>query len=289
MRVTELRMMQLSSRALERARHDVAKTGDAISSGRRVERPSDDPLAWAEGQRAAARTVTLEGQRRALVSSFEDLQATDSALDGMTQALQRMYEIAIQQANGTYSAADRNAAATEVGQLGELVLAAGNARASDGSHLFAGSQTAAAPFTANGTFVGDDAPHTLSIDGTNPEIRLSGQLLTAANGVDVMTLATDLSNALVNGDQAGITTAVTRLRTSLEQVAGVRAEVGSRMVVVETLDRTTEDLALSSEIRRERALDTDLFESASAWTRALSVLEAARSYADRLHDILRKR
>jgi flagellin-like hook-associated protein FlgL len=136
-RITESRIMQLASSAVSDARTRAAKAGEAVQTGRRVERPSDDPAAWATGARAAARKV-LSGERgQAMAHLMDGLAQTDDALGAIGESLTRAAEIGIQALNGTLSAADR-AAPVAGGEeaLGEVQGAVGqvaNVRAEAGA------------------------------------------------------------------------------------------------------------------------------------------------------------
>lgn len=57
MRITENRLLGMGTQASARARRELFEAADELSSGQRVDRPSDDPGAWARGQRLDRKSV----------------------------------------------------------------------------------------------------------------------------------------------------------------------------------------------------------------------------------------
>lgn len=100
---------------------DSAKAMGHISSGLRVSNAADDPY-------AVAKDATFNMQLRGLQKSNSNsqdaislIQTTDGALDGMTSALQRIRQLAVQSSNGTYNDENRKDAQLEVTNLRDEV------------------------------------------------------------------------------------------------------------------------------------------------------------------------
>ena len=113
MRVTESQLREIATSSLGKARSEVASASSQLTSGLRVGKPSDDPTAWAEGMRSDARKQALEARTAAQTRARDDLSATDAALGGFGDAIQKALELAVQGMNGSYSAADRLGLAAE--------------------------------------------------------------------------------------------------------------------------------------------------------------------------------
>ena len=95
----------------------IGKDIEKLSSGMRINRAGDDAsgLAVSEKMRSQIRGLNQAGQNIQNGVSF--IQATEGYLAETTDIMQRMRELAVQAANGIYSAEDRMQIQVEVSQL----------------------------------------------------------------------------------------------------------------------------------------------------------------------------
>ena len=95
----------------------IVKDIEKLSSGMRINRAGDDAsgLAVSEKMRSQIRGLNQAGQNIQNGVSF--IQATEGYLAETTDIMQRMRELAVQAANGIYSAEDRMQIQVEVSQL----------------------------------------------------------------------------------------------------------------------------------------------------------------------------
>jgi flagellar hook-associated protein 3 FlgL len=117
-----------------------------VSSGRRVNRPSDDPV-------ATLRIIPLDNDLRNLhqygdnaALARESLDSGAAALQGASDVMQRLRELAVQASNGTISDNDRRSMGDEADQLLGQLLGLANSQQGN-HHLFAGTDDTHAPFT----------------------------------------------------------------------------------------------------------------------------------------------
>jgi len=85
-----------------------------ISTGQRVNVPSDDPAGAASLVRNAGQTATADQFLRSITSVTGLLQTADSTLNSVVTALQRAISLGVQGANGTLSDSDRADVASEL-------------------------------------------------------------------------------------------------------------------------------------------------------------------------------
>lgn len=279
MRVTESRMMQVASDGVGKARDRAARAAQAASSGTRVNVPSDDPAAWAEGRRAELRQAASTGRGDSLGRARDHLAATDSSLGTIGTALARIKELAVETSNGTYDAASRRDAAVEVGQLRATILAAANATGSQGEYLLGGSQ-AAAPFSAAGAYGGDTLTSTVEVgEGQSVQIGVPGTVLTAAGGTDVFATIDNLVTALQSNNAAGVQAALTPIDSIVGQVANARAQAGAQMSALDAADQARSALEVRLGDEKSRTLDADAVTAASTFAQAQNALAYARAVA----------
>ena len=283
MRITEHRMMRMISGSLSRARTDISKASQELSSGVRVSRPSDDLAAWSEGTRAQARKQLSEAHRSAFSLSRELLTETERQLETMGDQVQTGLALALQYANGSYNATDRAQGAEDIRILRDRFLAAINGKGHNGEYLFGGSDRTQAPFEANGVYSSDDIARDLPLEGDRLNaVTITGYRFTSAGGFDIYGALDQLATALDANDQAGIMSAVDDIRRSTELVASTRAEVGIRMTALDDANEARQALELQlTEIRANRQ-GADAFQAAIDLTQGQNVLEGARVVIQRL-------
>lgn len=145
-------------------RRTMADLQNQAATQKRVTRPSDDPLA---ASRVLGERVDLSGKSQFLknvsyAKSFLDY--TDQSLGDMTEALMRVKELAINQANDASAGEDtRRVVATEVEQIHNQMVQIGNRKLGD-RFIFGGFKTANSPFDTKGKYSGDDGEILVHID-----------------------------------------------------------------------------------------------------------------------------
>jgi flagellar hook-associated protein 3 FlgL len=138
----------LYSRALYDIQHGLAHSlqlQEQISTGRRINRPSDDPA-------AALQIIPLNNDLRTLQQlgsnvslAQETLNTGAASLEDASAIMQRVRELAMQAANDTVSASDRQSIGSEVDQLLHQMVSIGNSKRGD-RFLFGGTENGGAPF-----------------------------------------------------------------------------------------------------------------------------------------------
>jgi len=116
-----------------------------VATGRRINRPSDDPA-------AALRILPLRNDLRSLdqmvdnvALARETLNTGAASLEDGSALMQRIRELTTQAANGTLSAGDRSSIGAEVEQLLNQLVGIGNSRRGD-KYLFGGTENGDPPF-----------------------------------------------------------------------------------------------------------------------------------------------
>jgi flagellar hook-associated protein 3 FlgL len=132
---------------LQRSYTRMAATQQQISTGRRVNAPSDDPLAAAT---ESLRTSDLEGIKRSqdsVNSASSWLSATETGLSSVGDVLARARELALQGANAATDPASRALIAGEIDQLAKSAKDALNTKFGD-AYIFSGTASDAPPYAA---------------------------------------------------------------------------------------------------------------------------------------------
>jgi len=167
MRVSNDTLRSAFLAALDDARRRVLDTQEKVSTGLRVNAPSDDPVAAARIAHLDASLARIEQYEANAIFARNQLGLEEEALNDVIDNLQRIRELVLQANNSTASTADRQIIAAEIRQHRDALLALANTTDVDGRHLFGGYREAAAPFTTNASgdvvYGGDQGQRTLQI------------------------------------------------------------------------------------------------------------------------------
>ena len=167
MRVSTSMLYELGMRGVQRPQAEQLQLQQQISSGRRVVKPSDDPI-------AAAAVIGLQ-QSQAVNAQFgvnaenatSALNLEVEALGSATRVLQDIKELVVKAGNPGLQNSDRQSIATQVRGLYDELLGIANSTDGDGKYMFAGYQAAAQPFaeTAPGvvTYTGDEGQRYIQV------------------------------------------------------------------------------------------------------------------------------
>ncbi len=117
-----------------------------LTSGKRVVRPSDDPTAAANAERALNRLSRIATDQRALDAQSNAIRQAESTLGNVVDVLQRFRELTVSAGNGAYSAGERRAIALELQGLRDQIFSLANTTDTNGLPLFSALGSALAPF-----------------------------------------------------------------------------------------------------------------------------------------------
>ena len=243
-----------------------------LSTGLRINSARDDAAGLAISERL---TAQVRGYNQAIRNAGDGIslaQTAEGGMDGITNSLQRMRELAVQAANYSNTTADRTAINAEFAQLKTEVDRISQQTKFNTKSLLDGS------FTAAAFQVGANSGETISVDAiTNMGATALG--LTAA--VDVTTIA----NA---------STAIGSIDTALNTVTSARANLGASInrfeQTISNLRVTVENLQSS----RSRIQDADFAAESASLTRlqilqqsGMAVLSQANAIPQNVLSLLR--
>lgn len=200
MRVTNDTLRMAFLNALETAQRRLADTQNQVSTGRRINKPSDDPLAAARIGQLDASLARLDQYQANGIVARNQLGLEEEALASVIDNLQRVRELAINANNATLDNSNRAAIAAELRQRLDGVLALANTTDASGRFLFAGFSEGTQPFvvTAAGVaYNGDQGQRSVQVsDERLVAVNDSGaavfQRIPSGNGS--FTLAADAGN-----------------------------------------------------------------------------------------------
>ena len=129
-----------SHRMLERNTSISARNLERLSSGKRINRASDDAAGLAISEKMNAQIRGLKMASRNALDGVSLVQTAEGAMGEIHSMLQRMRELSVQAANGTMSTEDRRAIQDEINQLTSEVNRIGNGTEFNNLNILQGNQ-----------------------------------------------------------------------------------------------------------------------------------------------------
>ncbi len=147
MRVATTQVYKQSLLAFVEQQTKLNKLQEQISTGLKINKPSDDPAASTRILELE-QTVELYGQYQTNIELAESrLSLQESTISSMQNILLRVRELALQANNASQDPASRRAISFEVEELRQALLSLANTVDENGDYLFAGFQNQTEPFT----------------------------------------------------------------------------------------------------------------------------------------------
>jgi flagellin len=184
----------------------MATAMERLSSGKRINSAKDDA---AGSSIASSMTASINGMQVAIRNANDGIslsQTAEGALGEVNNMLQRVRELSVQAANGTYKAADRDNLQTEVAALQSQITDVISNTKFNGNTLFSAASAGTTFAIQTGANAGDTT--TISIGG------LTAITAVTANTVNV-------------GASGNAPAAITAADAALTEVSAVRASLGA--------------------------------------------------------------
>jgi flagellin len=235
--------------ALTKNSRAMSNSMEQLSTGSRINAANDDAAGLAIGNSMTSQVRGLNQAVRNLNDGVNLLQTAEGALNETTNMLQRMRELAVQSASGTYSTTQRSYLATEFLALGSQIDKVASETTWNGYTVLTGTTGG----TTAGTFSfqsGQTSGQT--IDVAIASMALSGMAMTAA-AVGVSTAASasaaiasiDSAINTVNSQRATIGATVNRMTYAADNITNISANVSASRSTIMDTDYATASTNLS--------------------------------------------
>jgi len=288
MRVTDTMLWDLSRKHLVRAQARMFAATERVASGRKLDKPSDAPADTAHLRSIDASLARLRSGEVGASRAELQLRGSETVLGDIGTLVGRARELAITGADGGQSAASRGAMAIEVAALRDQIRALSNAKVG-GVYVFGGFKTAAPPFLADGTYLGDDGRREVeALPGLRVTANVSGrQAFTAAGGVDLFGVLTQLETDLSANDQAAVAARLDDLTTASRQVLAQRVLAGGQLLRIESAGAVRADSIVRLEETRSGLRDVDVPGAITEMAQAQNALRLALQTASQILEMTR--
>ncbi len=169
-RVATANMYENALRNMSTRQSSLVNLQENLTSGKRVLRASDDPVAAAQAERAMTRIGRIQTEQRALDLQRNAVAQAESTLGDAIGVMQEIRELVVSAGNGAFNDSDRATVASQLQGLRTQLQDVANRKDTNGVPLLSALGSAAAPFlNALGEFdglAGQVAGSAVSIPGT---------------------------------------------------------------------------------------------------------------------------
>lgn len=233
-----------------------------LSTGRKINKPSDDPVGISFSLRYRSEGAANEQYKSNADSAVSWLDFTDTTLNQANTVIQRVRELTVEASNGTNPQSALDAIKKEIDQLSEQMVTIGNSQF-NGKYVFNGQLTDKAPYTSGtaSTDVADQGEIKFDIGvGVRVTANVSGDKIFGAPGAsdNIFMIMKDLSAALASGNQNDIGACIGRIDSRNEAFLQARADVGARQNRIELAQSRLEDIGTNLQTLQAKEEDADI-------------------------------
>lgn len=185
MRITTNLIYNQNLRNIDTNQGNLVDIQQQLSSGKKLLRPSDDPVGAAQVIRLTEELDKITQYQRNNDLTTNALELQETALRSINDVVNRARVLTVQSGNGILASEDRKAIGAEIEQIRNQVLDLMNTRNASGEYIFAGYQSSAQAFEFNPSstsskvnFLGDDGENQSQIsDSVKIQSTSSGKII----------------------------------------------------------------------------------------------------------------
>jgi len=275
-------------RNLEAAQGRVDHLQNQLSSGYRINRPSDDPAGIQNAMRLKSNISSVEQWKSNADAAIDYMNTTDGTLGEMTSMLQRVRELTVKGTNSTLSTEDRSAIADEVDQISDQLHMMANTQVGS-KYIFSGAATDKEleiqdPVTKIWTSQvsqGNDQDVKFEV-GNNLDLPISvkGQDLfydSTSTPSGIFTTLSALSTALRSNDSDSIKDALGNVDSNINNVINLRSGLGARINRMTAIQSQLENTSTNLQTNLSSIQDADIAKTITDFTNQQNVYKAALS------------
>ena len=291
MRISTAQIYSANLATMSQQQSDLLTLQQQISTGKRVLRPSDDPVAAAHAlvvtQSNSLNTMQMESQGVAK----DSLKLLDKKLEYIGDILTYVKTQAVYAGNGSLSSEEKMSMASDISAQFDALLSLANSRDSNDEFMFSGYTGDTQPFITVGggvEYQGDQGSRCLQVSSTRQiPINVNGSELfmsidDGAGGKTSMfaivsNFVTTLQDSSLSNTAytAALSTVMGQLDFAIDNTLCLSAQTGSREVEVESLMSMGEDLEIQYSDTINRLVGVDYTSAISDYQQQKTYLEAA--------------
>jgi flagellar hook-associated protein 3 FlgL len=261
MRITTQMLYSQFNYNLQNSMNSIYQTEEQISSGQKLNKPSDDPAAVASIISGKSQLSSIAGYQDAITNATLLLNSTNTALDNLHTLISNAKQIGVNAQSA--SAQDMANYESVMGNMIQSAMGIANT-AVNGRYIFSGYKTdKPAVDTTTGLYQGTTDRIAAQINtGTTVDTNIAGnELISSAVALDNTTIIgamTNLKTAIHNNDQTGIKTSLAALDTLSTSTLNKQSDIAARLNMINSEKQvlTSQDTDITNNVSDKLMLST---------------------------------
>lgn len=262
----------MSSQLMMNLNRNASRMNDTqlqMSTGRKINKPSDDPVGITYALRYRGELASNEQYQKNVDNAMSWLDFTDNMMDQAGSVLHRLKVLTVQGSTGTNPQAALDSISREVTQLKEQLADIANSRL-NGKYVFNGQQYDKAPYdfpnkpdgsidTSGAGSILTDTGAVEYLVGENVKIgiNVTGNDAFGTGNDSVFVMMDRISQALSAGNQSAASAELANIEASMDRLLSMRADVGAKTNRVELIEGRLGDLDLNLNKLQAKTEDAD--------------------------------
>jgi len=280
MRVTFDAVHRNATAGLETASNRLMEFQRQVSTGKRIEKPSDDPSATLGAVGECDEAAGIDQYTRATNSVGSRLTVVDSVLTDLVNQIESAQVSAMSAQGSGKTAVQREAAALDLEARRDTIFS-DLTTSFNGSYVFSGSASTVAPYTKTAgvvsAYAGSNQEMEVDVD-ENRSVRVAfdGQQITQGSDTsDVFAAFDDLIAAVRAGDEPGISQGMQALKRMFDRVSTAQGRVGADMRTIDEQKVRLDDMKRASAARLGELENANMADAITGMQQADAAYRAA--------------
>lgn len=275
-----------------------------LETGRKIYRPSDDPVGITRSLQARTDLSKIERYTQNVGDAKAWLTQTETSLMEMNEIIKRAYDLATDSVNASKTPEDRAANAKELRELEEQLIQAANTTYG-GRYVFGGYNTVKEPFKIvkdddgnrnllyNGIDLitgevdklseleGEELNYEIG-PGVNMKVSINGIELLGTGYDNIFNVIVELTDALENNDIEAIDSSIGKLQNAQQDILSHLADVGGKYNRLEMVEHRYGDDKINYTAVKSQVEDVDQAEVIMQFMMAQMVYRSSLSVGARI-------
>ncbi|WP_339388674.1 flagellar hook-associated protein FlgL [Vibrio caribbeanicus] len=284
MRVSDSQFSQMMLRSLQVNNAGLAKAMQQMSTGERLTKLSDDPMASIQLLNLGRESAALAQYKSNIANVKTALSNQEVHLDSVNDSLQNLNDKVLWGANGTLTDGDRAAIIIEIESLRDSVVSSFLAQDEGGRYLFSGTKTDSVSISnVSGTFTleGNNDKRLVTVaKGVSMESNVTAKELLDLGGNDLLTQLDTLIAEFRNPSaafRATVDSTLDSIEATSDNVLAALTEIGGRHNNLDLLNGAHVDTKLFVDKIDGDLSALDYGEASVRLSRYMSALQATQA------------
>ncbi|TDL65263.1 flagellar hook-associated protein FlgL [Paenibacillus amylolyticus] len=276
MRITNNMLSSQLLLNLNRNAQQMNNTQTQLATGRKINKPSDDPVGITYSLRYRAELSSNEQYQKNVDSAVSWLDFNDTVMNQAGSVVQRLRELTVQASTGTNPQSALDSINEEVKQLKEQLIDISNSKL-NGKYIFNGETYDVKPYdfptnsdgsldTTNAASVVTDKGKINFIVGESVQlpINVGGNEVfgTGTEDDNLFVIVNTIMKALTDGDQKELSDQLENIDSRTDKMLAIRSEIGAKTNRVDLMMGRLDDLGINLTDLQSKVEDADYAELA---------------------------